>query len=262
MRWILITSFILSSYSLNAQEKKTWIGDTSIVQYNTHEGDTFFYVKRKFLPGEWRIFYDSNFKQPAYWINSETYDYADTSWFRSGRVKSWKTPNDSCWNCWYLKEWHAQGSLKSEMYYLADTCYELHYYPSGTLAQKNISYRDSAHDKHVTWHYHVEFYENGQMKALPLNPNSWETQREVKFFESGKKMSEVTIIQGALVGEYLAWHENGQINVRGKYTELRTSKLGMPTAYLTGTWSFYDEAGNLIKEQFFEEGNLVKTIEY
>ncbi len=261
MRWKLIILFFVISATSFAQEKKTWIGDTSIVKTSIVEGDTSYFVKYELRSGMWMIYYDSKFKNRARYIKADIYKSVDTAWFRNGKVKSWSHPVDSCGNCWRSKEWYVEGGLKMEMYFSNDTCYELHYYRSGAISEKNLSMRDSPNDQHVTWHYSAQYYENGQLTFLPGDPNLRKPQPYITYYESGQKMEESTRLMPYLCSEFTSWYSNGQLHVKGQYPPCPLETQWKAPDKI-GTWSYYNESGKLIKEEFYEEGKLVRTMEY
>lgn len=55
--------------------------------------------------------------------------------------------------------------------------------------------------------------------------------------------------QDALIGAYQEFHKNGKLKIDGHYDRNRK----------TGTWTYYDHEGKLLKTEEYKYGNLVST---
>lgn len=72
-------------------------------------------------------------------------------------------------------------------------------------------------------------------------------------FNAGKLSEKGYLFEGKPVGEWQRWHENGQLSTEALFTT-----DGQPA----GTWTYYDESGKKVKEEIYEEGELVETIDF
>lgn len=72
-------------------------------------------------------------------------------------------------------------------------------------------------------------------------------------FNAGKISERGYLYEGNPVGEWQRFHENGQVSMEALF-----KADGTPA----GTWIYYDEAGKKIKEELYEEGTLVNTVEF
>jgi antitoxin component YwqK of YwqJK toxin-antitoxin module len=95
------------------------------------------------------------------------------------------------------------------------------------------------------------------------------------FYKEGIKTKEQTYVNGELSGDYLEYHTNGKIRLKGLYALGLASydtihiidpitleeEIEVSTNYSTvksGTWQYYNEAGILIKEEKYFKGVLVE----
>jgi len=262
MRWMIFLLLGCVSVVVTAQVNRAWVKDTNNVQLHVVEGDTSFFVKVGKRENTWYLFYDSLLMKKAAYVKYEKYSLSDSTWFRNGNLKSWSTQLPNCGNCWNSREWNQEGKLLIQTDYANDTLTTIHYYTSGVVSKRNIHYLDTIHPRTMVWHYSVEYYENGQRKYDPVDPNLREPEAYTEYYESGQKKLETTLLEHTYLGSYTFWYSNGQIKIRGQYIDGGLSQFGFPKSNMDGTWSYYNESGKLIKEEFYEEGKLVKTVEY
>ena len=86
----------------------------------------------------------------------------------------------------------------------------------------------------------VEYHPNGAVKMRgKLNDNGMRHGLWISFYDNGIKWSEAYYIDGVLDGHSITFFPNGKVRYIGEY------KNGDKT----GTWKFYDEAGELVKEE-------------
>jgi antitoxin component YwqK of YwqJK toxin-antitoxin module len=263
MRWIFSLGLITITFCLNATTC-CWIGDTLSVKVVIVEGDTSYNPKYFVdVPDTFIAFYDKDLRHKARWLYREKYFSRDSTWFSNGKLRSWYEQIPNCGPCWNERVWYSNGQIKQQSDCTKDTCAYIEYYTSGQIKKKDLNYVDSnaVGYRGMSWHYTSEYYENGQLKFLPGDPNSGKPHPYITYYPSGQKKEECIIHMPSLVGPYTAWYENGNVHVIGQYTIPEPEEVN-PKTYITGKWSFYSESGKLIKEEFYEEGKLVKTVEY
>ncbi|HTF03464.1 MAG TPA: hypothetical protein VK826_05535 [Bacteroidia bacterium] len=265
MRWTLILVFL---WALNAegQIRQTWVGDTSKIRVHVMSNDTFWFPKLAPLQNvEWYVYFDSEFTRKAAYYRYGQYNCdVDTTWFRNGKIRSWQAIGSGCITCPTWWWWYANGELKMQTDCISDTCTSFTYYPSGKIETKDISYHDTTDfPNDLGWHVQLKYYENGQKKFEPVNPRLKGSQPFIAYFETGQKKIETTMFNYvSYIGSYAEWHANGQLMCSGQYAEFGRKYLGIPATDKEGKWSYYSESGKLIKEEFYEEGKLVNTVNY
>jgi antitoxin component YwqK of YwqJK toxin-antitoxin module len=88
----------------------------------------------------------------------------------------------------------------------------------------------------------VEYFPNGQVKTRgKLNENGNREGLWVAYYDNGIKWSESYYVDGVLDGHSLTFYPNGGPRYVGEYD--------MGERF--GTWKFYDEEGNITKEEKF-----------
>lgn len=60
------------------------------------------------------------------------------------------------------------------------------------------------------------------------------------------------------VGEYVSYHSNGEVSEKGQFVPMENGELTENPCTRTGHWQFFDENGNLIKEEDYINGILQK----
>jgi antitoxin component YwqK of YwqJK toxin-antitoxin module len=90
-------------------------------------------------------------------------------------------------------------------------------------------------------------YENGQTESV-LN---FTTGEAVFYSKSGVVVSKGTIADGMLYkGKWTGFYENGNKNYTGSYDNQGKKD---------GTWTFWNEKGEIVSEQIFQNGTLLST---
>lgn len=88
----------------------------------------------------------------------------------------------------------------------------------------------------------VEYHPNGAVKMRgKLNDNSMRHGLWISYYDNGIKWSEAYYVDGVLDGHSITFFPNGKVRYIGEY------KNGKKT----GAWKFYDESGELVKEENF-----------
>ena len=260
MRIHLLSCLLICYLNVNAQLQEAVVSDTSIVITSIYELDTSYSLKTIYRKGEWQIYYDDAHKQKAYYIKYIGYSYISIEWYRNGQKKiEWPTPVKEH-GCIEMTEWYPDGKIKGSARCYEDSCVMLGYYPNGQISTKGINSHDSI--RRYMYHYSVEYYENGQLKYDPIDPNG-KRQTITGYYKSGARRSQNDIWQGAQVGPYKEWFENGQLKIDGNYeVPTETEHHNVMGNKQTGKWTYYDETGKKIKEGFYEVNKLINTITY
>lgn len=73
------------------------------------------------------------------------------------------------------------------------------------------------------------------------------------WYENGAKQSERTHRQGASISLENWWHENGQLKTQGSRND---------NGELQGEWRNWDRNGNLTRQSWYENGQLIRREEY
>ena len=141
-----------------------------------------------------------------------------------------------------------------------DSCVSYGYYQNGEVASKSIYLPDSS-KRSMIWHYDAKYYENGQVKWTPFDPNG-SRQTVINYYPSGSKHVQHDLWRMQRVGPYIEYYENGIVKVNGCYTDGEFIGYDVRGNKKTGKWSFYDESGKLIKEEWYENNVLLKTQNY
>lgn len=264
MRWMILAFIYLINNECSGQVERFWIGDTANIRVSYFDGDTLYYWKKYRGNTECYMYYDTAFTQKAAYYRYAYNNDVDSAWFRNGVVRAWGVRSGNCTVCWTQRKWYENGQLKFEWNCINDTCTMVHYFPSGKISGVNKHWQDTGDFPNAPgWHYQIEYYENGQKKFEPVNPRLKGAQPEIEYYESGKKKSETTMYDYINnLGPFTEWHENGSVKCKGLYADVGRKSYGISLTDKIGTWSYYNESGKLIKEEFYEEGKLVKTIEY
>lgn len=265
MRWIIFI-ILFQVIRAEAQVRHAWVGDTAQFRIQIMYGDTYWFPKKGTLQNsKWFVYYNSDLTVKAAYYEYGKYNCdVDTTWFRDGKIRSTIVAIAGCQSCATMRDWYSTGQLRSSTDLRNDTCISYSYYPSGKIASNNISYHDSTDfPNDMGWHVQLKYYENGQKMFEPVNPRLKGSQPFVSYYECGQKKIETTMFDYInYIGSYSEWYENGRLECTGHYAEFGRKYLGISATDKDGTWSYYSESGKLIKEEFYEEGKLVKTLEY
>lgn len=85
-----------------------------------------------------------------------------------------------------------------------------------------------------------EYYETGELKIEgDYDDNEARHGLWVSYYESGIKWSESYYVHGIKSGHSITFFPNGKVRYVGEYADDKQ----------IGQWSFYDEEGNLVKEE-------------
>lgn len=87
-----------------------------------------------------------------------------------------------------------------------------------------------------------EYYEGGQLKIEGnYNGNEQRHGRWVSYYDNGQKWSESSYKNGVKNGHSITFYPNGNVRYVGEYRNDDKS----------GTWTFYNEEGEVVKEETY-----------
>lgn len=154
----------------------------------------------------------------------------------------------------FYKNYYPNGNVERDFRAMDDIRQKLKlYYPSGIL-KSDLEYRSG---KPVKWQ---DFYENGQPEYYEEYDKTGEYYLVKKqWYADGKIQLEMTMMDKKNL-EYVhtEYYPNGNIRAQGT---LRFS-TNTYDYVRTGTWKYFDEQGNLKKEETYASGKVVSTKQY
>lgn len=103
------------------------------------------------------------------------------------------------------------------------------------------------------------FYENGIIKSNGMLGMG--KHNHIDRWQNGNKKADLTYINYPLylTGDFTLWNEKGQIIEERHYR--KTEKVEFSN-FKIGVWKYWDDNGNLLKKEFYENDRLVKEINY
>ena len=144
------------------------------------------------------------------------------------------------------------------MFAKGDSCYSRHYFPSGQLRLYCIE----AGEDFTSLVYSEAYYSNGQLLAkLDYGPKDLELS--TSYWPNGNKQSKYLWSPwggGTIVGDYHVWHENGQLHIKGQFTQCTFAQLNDRSCESKeqGTWTYWFEDGRVEKIINYKDGVEVK----
>ncbi len=105
----------------------------------------------------------------------------------------------------------------------------------------------------------IEWYENGQLKSKRIFNCGKQPFKD--YYNDTILGREGTLIGMLLfkVGKYSEWHPNGKIKLEAYYEDGNTQS---EANIKTGIWKYYDENGNLLKEEEYKKNVLIRSKEF
>lgn len=171
-----------------------------------------------------------------------------------------------------VKEWSIEGVLTSETKYSngLKNGLEKQFHDSGKKKLEVNNINGLAEGKCMEWH------PNGKLKSEGNYKNGKEDGLHVWWFDNDLKDQQMTYNNGLLEGKFQNWHRNGQLRLEANY--LNGKKEGKSTEWyengqmkmqgnysndkLNGATESYSKTGQLLGIQTFENGKLVKDVNY
>ncbi|MCB9195229.1 MAG: hypothetical protein H6598_03305 [Flavobacteriales bacterium] len=115
---------------------------------------------------------------------------------------------------------------------------------------------------------HKKVSQKTYQKARELYPEAWYDLSENcvpcwrrEYYESGQLESEGLGYTDCSFGKWVYYYESGVIKKITYHTENTNNDwINIPCGQETGTWQFFNEEGNLIKEQTYSNGKLIDEV--
>ena len=261
MKKIIQILIIIFPTYLFSQTVETFVSDTSAIETIIHEPDDTLYIIKNFTDGHWLVYYDRHKKKKALdiTIKNKVPFGTTTYWYRNGQLKEQTKESETGDDFKHTSmEWYRDNAVKKKRTCPNDTCIDEYFYPNGKL--KRI-------DKSSPYLcYTAEYCENGQLLYSPFNQNATKKVQVTRFYCNGNKEAQLYWVAGAYAGDYLEWNENGTPRLKGQYeddqvkidTILHSHWVSLEKI---GTWQYFDTSGKLTKEEYYENGKLIKTVE-
>ena len=263
MRFGLLFFFLLECCQGFGRVREFVMSDTAFVEIykSAEDSDTYIFIRPDSLKnGICRVYFDSDHFHKAYEIHyTGKFTYYSSEWFENGQLHHTENKFSEKPGLWEGMSWFEDGKIRIDQKCYPDSCVYKSYFHNGQLKKENIDL--PAENGYWQEAWTKEYYQNGQIRFTPLNLASREPQNIISYYPSGKIMQENTWNCGSVCGKWQEWYESGQIKVDGQFVEYDPSKKGQFIApKKTGTWKYYSEKGKLEKEEFYEGGNLLKTV--
>jgi uncharacterized protein len=121
------------------------------------------------------------------------------------------------------------------------------YYNNGQPKEQWTVLRDSS-DNYIGQGKYVAWYENGQKKQEENWIGGRLEGRFITWHDNGIKHQDGTYLHGQMEGKYEEWDPDGQKIIDGR----------MLSGKQHGKWTYYNEKGNIIKQEDYTNGELSK----
>jgi antitoxin component YwqK of YwqJK toxin-antitoxin module len=152
----------------------------------------------------------------------------------------------SNWKVYYDKN---KTQLAFESHLDGDTCNTVDYWRNGGVKRKSTYVN---HDNFFIWWCTEHYYRNGQLIVIWCPSQFSERTLITRYFSNGKKQMEWTQFQIGVDGDFIRWHENGIMESRATYILNKEH----------GKWSYWNKEGILVKEEIWEDGELINTTNF
>lgn len=140
---------------------------------------------------------------------------------------------------------------------LGKSCFTKYYYPNGQL--KDYTILESP--EYVNLLYQERYFENGQL-YFKLDYGNDSIQKVINYWPNGQKHCEYFWFKGTILGEYIEWHENGQIHLRGNFINWPWETISKQFCVSTpdGEWTYWNNDGTIEKVEIYKDGEVIETI--
>ncbi len=259
--WYLV--LLVISIPGYGQMREFLVTDTAFVSTFKAEDDEYIVVRRNSdTTGRTIVYFDSAHTQKAYEINyTGKFIYSSTTWFPNGQFHHTETRFGIGMCDYEMMSWFEDGKVRIERKCYTDSCVYRSFYHNGQLKKKDIDL--PGYYGTLVWARSVEYYENGQLMYTPVDLLTYQIQTITNYYSSGAKKLRKNWSGASVFGTWEEWYENGKVKVKGQYAERDPAYKGEYTlSKKVGTWKYYTEEGKLVKEEFYEDGTLVKTNSY
>ncbi|MCK6640828.1 MAG: hypothetical protein L6Q81_12160 [Bacteroidia bacterium] len=257
-RIVLIFSMALSAIAVKAQINEVCYLDSSLIQaFHDREGGTYYEVRPALRKGDWTIYYDFALTKKR----SEWHFLADGTktgiwreYTNTGKLTSeWNFSELRLPNLPPGKDFHSDGTLRTERTQTADTVYEYTYYKGGQKLQEIKKF-----DKRGFWIYRKQVCENGQV-IVEYNPSTEDPIPMKRYHCNGNVKIDGTFIMAGYTGKYKEYNESGKLIIDGQYTERPAGFTGYFVPRKSGEWIYYNSKGQVTKKEKWSNGQLISS---
>jgi antitoxin component YwqK of YwqJK toxin-antitoxin module len=234
-------------FSLSAQEEKNQAcyKDTSIVDISITRSDTSYVIHEQFRKGDWELFYDFALtkKMGEYHFDKDGKKTGHhVEWYENGKQRSDFDYTNSWFNAFPVGSmYYSSGKIKMERITQNDSLVETTYFEKGNVSRIRKWTRKGLLCSEKQW------CENGQL-ILSFDPTATTPQHVTKYYCSGKIKAEYNWYVYGYTGDFIEYHENGQISLKGQFQEIPAGST-MFMAKKTGDWIYYDVNGKVVKHE-------------
>jgi antitoxin component YwqK of YwqJK toxin-antitoxin module len=276
LKKIILLALLFSLRSAHAQEvAEFWIYDTSKVVCGldrfSYLPDTIAYLKeaiRSQVKDKKVILYWDKNKKNVYTVVDTGEIIARVTYYRNGHIdeETYYHP-DSCkpHESWLWRSWHPDGKKKGECIYEGKKRSTIYYFRNGLVCWKDVSILggDPKRPDDYKYVYTENYCENGQLTRQD-SIGSHVIHTSIFYYCNGTKRIKFNHNVANDFGKYYEWHENGTLSTDGQYDEIVPPDM---IAYFgaskkQGRWKYYNEKGELIKEEVYKDGVVISTKEY
>lgn len=133
------------------------------------------------------------------------------------------------------------------------------FYEDGKISRFSKWLKDSVKCGDNSAFEQTKWYENGQLKSKYTYNCGKQLCKE--YYNDTTLAVEKTIMGMSLfrVGNFTVWYPNHKLMIQGQYEDSETTS---GANIKTGTWKYWNEKGQLLKEDYYRFGKLIKTKEF
>ncbi|HXC06543.1 MAG TPA: hypothetical protein VNZ86_17425 [Bacteroidia bacterium] len=214
------------------------------------------YDPPQYIQNGWQtIYYDHKskviYKRTHCWQDSITFE----GWYRNGKPRETERIGFKPFISSSRTAWFADGKIKEHIYMLNDTlaCAET-FYKSGKKEGRlifNSKGKLALRKNQAIALIRSRWYENGQVEYID-SANYRVKHLQTWYYPDGKKSKEVYRLEKEMTGKYTAWYPNDKLEAQGSYQDRdEDPKAHHRFGFKIGTWTYYDNKGQLIKTEIY-----------
>ncbi|RLD55673.1 MAG: hypothetical protein DRJ01_16305 [Bacteroidetes bacterium] len=192
-------------------------------------------------------YYDNGQKYGETFFKNNLRDGFDTRWYKNG-IKKYQTYYCKGMSFFPLISWYRDGSLESysDIDEKLNIGRAIQWYPNGNRKHENICI-----DTTERGFIEKVFYKTGELNIVMIS--NLGKQKYTEYFKNGNIVA-IGYIYNAIwnkIGKWEIWHKNGVKKREYYFNE------NIPN-WKEGTWLWWDEEGNLIKQEIYKNNKLIK----
>lgn len=205
---------------------------------------------------ELKTFFDNSFPQCHFEFKKGKKDGINRRWYKNGMVMF----------DYRMKDGKAVGSHalyyedgKMESYFDDEHGISMGFYKSGKLSSFSKKIRDSVKCQGIHGYEGKTWYENGQLRTHGILNCGKQFDRIYANDSTILKEETIIGINFYRVGKYSEFYGNGKPKLIGYYQDGNSIE---EANIKTGVWKYWNESGQLIKEEHYEKNKLIKEKKY